>query len=265
MLLDSDFVFYEKTFTSSASRKLTTYGSFFNIKHKFHFLSLKVKNKSGRNDTGLRVIRTKTSILRKNKSIKINYKLNYTKPGIMAAFSFIPFKNKVASLIFFNNGYVTYFLTTENHKLFSLINFKKKKKTIKKVVIPTYYSMLCKIKKLSYISCVELLPNSGSKYSRSPGTKCRILSFDEKTHSSVLILPSKLKKIFSYYAHALFGQILLSNHKKYYNGKAGYWRTFGLKPIVRGVAMNAVDHPHGGRTKSVRYQRTPWGKTTKFK
>lgn len=125
--------------------------------------------------------------------------------------------------------------------------------------------MLCKIKKLSFISCVELLPNTGSKYSRSPGTKCRILSFDEKTHSSVLILPSKTKKIFSYYSHALFGQITLSTHKKYYNGKAGYWRMFGSKSTVRGVAMNAVDHPHGGRTKSVRYQRTPWGKTTKFK
>jgi large subunit ribosomal protein L2 len=34
---------------------------------------------------------------------------------------------------------------------------------------------------------------------------------------------------------------------------------------VRGVAMNPVDHPHGGRTKAIRYQRTPWGKTTKYK
>jgi ribosomal protein L2 len=34
---------------------------------------------------------------------------------------------------------------------------------------------------------------------------------------------------------------------------------------VRGVAMNPTDHPHGGRAKSIKYQRTPWGKTTKFK
>lgn len=263
MFLKADFLFYKKTYTSPASRNSTTFSTTDTIKHKFHFLSLKTKNKSGRNHNGLRIIRTKTSVLKKNKSIKINYKLNYKKPGIVVAFSFIPFKNKVASLIFFNNGFVTYFLTTENHTLFSLINIKKK--NIRKLIIPTYYSMLCRIKKLSFVSCVELLPNIGAKYSRSPGTKCRILSFDEKTHSSILILPSGIKKIFSYYAHALFGQILLSMHKKYFNGKAGYWRSFGLKPIVRGVAMNAVDHPHGGRTKSVRYQRTPWGKTTKFK
>jgi large subunit ribosomal protein L2 len=54
-------------------------------------------------------------------------------------------------------------------------------------------------------------------------------------------------------------------HKKSANGKAGYWRSFGLKSIVRGVAMNPVDHPHGGRTKAVKYPRTPWGHTTKYK
>jgi large subunit ribosomal protein L2 len=39
----------------------------------------------------------------------------------------------------------------------------------------------------------------------------------------------------------------------------------GKKSIVRGVAMNPVDHPHGGRAKSIKYPRTPWGLTTKYK
>ena len=39
----------------------------------------------------------------------------------------------------------------------------------------------------------------------------------------------------------------------------------GKKPKVRGVAKNPTDHPHGGRTKAIKYPRTPWGKTTKFK
>jgi large subunit ribosomal protein L2 len=63
----------------------------------------------------------------------------------------------------------------------------------------------------------------------------------------------------------MYGSISLKENKNFLNGKAGYWRSFGLKSLVRGVAMNPVDHPHGGRTKSVRYPRTPWGKTTKFK
>jgi large subunit ribosomal protein L2 len=57
----------------------------------------------------------------------------------------------------------------------------------------------------------------------------------------------------------------LPENKRYKNTKSGYWRSFGCKPIVRGVAMNPVDHPHGGRTSTIKYPRTPWGKTTKFK
>jgi len=41
------------------------------------------------------------------------------------------------------------------------------------------------------------------------------------------------------------------------NTKAGFYKNFGRNSIVRGVAMNPVDHPHGGRTKSIKYPRTP--------
>jgi large subunit ribosomal protein L2 len=69
----------------------------------------------------------------------------------------------------------------------------------------------------------------------------------------------------SYYSLVFLGSLSLEEKKKFHNTKSGYWRSLGFKSTVRGVAMNAVDHPHGGRTKAVRYQRTPWGKTTKFK
>jgi large subunit ribosomal protein L2 len=59
--------------------------------------------------------------------------------------------------------------------------------------------------------------------------------------------------------------VALPEAKRFSNSKAGYWRLFGNKPTVRGVAMNAVDHPHGGRTKSIKHPLTPWGKTTKKK
>ena len=47
--------------------------------------------------------------------------------------------------------------------------------------------------------------------------------------------------------------------------KAGTWALNGRRPKVRGVARNPVDHPHGGRAKSIRFQRTPWGKPAKLK
>ena len=46
--------------------------------------------------------------------------------------------------------------------------------------------------------------------------------------------------------------------------KAGVNRRLGRSPRVRGVATNPNDHPHGGRTKAVKYPRTPWGRTTRF-
>jgi large subunit ribosomal protein L2 len=71
--------------------------------------------------------------------------------------------------------------------------------------------------------------------------------------------------VFSIYSLAAFGAVSLSDKKHTTNTKAGHLKVYGKKSIVRGVAMNPVDHPHGGRTKSIRYPRTPWGKTTKFK
>jgi large subunit ribosomal protein L2 len=54
------------------------------------------------------------------------------------------------------------------------------------------------------------------------------------------------------------------NHKKEFFTKAGFYRKKGYRPSVRGVAMNPVDHPHGGRTKTSSPEYTPWGKIAKF-
>lgn len=258
------FSFYKKNFTSSAKRNSFSFYNYWNIKNKIKHLSIKKKNNSGKNDSGKTIIRTKTSLLIKKKFVNINYHLRYLKMGAILSFTFIPFKNKTLSLVFFNNGAISYYLTTNVHILFSFIGPIKHKK-LKKFKIKSLFLMLFQIKKLSFISCIELLPGRGAQYSRSPGTKSRIIKFDKNSHSVLVQLPSKIKKIFSFYSFTLLDAIALAMHKKCFNTKFGYWRSFGKKPIVRGVAMNPVDHPNGGTTKSLRYPKTPWGKTTKFK
>ena len=99
----------------------------------------------------------------------------------------------------------------------------------------------------------------------SSGTKAKLFAMNFKFKTVTLQLPSKVKKIFSLFSATLIGPNLLLEKKYYTNTKSGYWRNFGRKSIVRGVAMNPVDHPHGGRTKAIRHQQTPWGKTTKLK
>lgn len=251
-------------YKSSASRNCYLYHNKLSFFLKKKPLSIYKKWKSGRNVSGKVVIRTKTSFLKKIKKININYNLRYTKLGFISSFNFIPFKNKLLSLIIFSNGAFSYYLTVESHKLFSFLYFNFYK-NLKKIKLKSTFFMLFQIKKLSFISSLEIIPGRGSQYSRSSGTKSRIIKFDKSNHSVLVKLPSGVKKIFSYYSFATLGQIYLKENKNFQNGKAGYWRTFGVKSLVRGVAMNPVDHPHGGRTKSVKYPRTPWGKTTKFK
>ena len=79
----------------------------------------------------------------------------------------------------------------------------------------------------------------------------------------VLIDKQKTFSIFSLASNGRANLYILK--KNFKNTKSGFWRKKGFKPTVRGVAMNPVDHPHGGRTNSIKYPRTPWGKTTKFK
>ncbi len=251
-------------YTSAASRNSYRFYNKLNFLTNDSKLSIYKKWKAGRGSTGRIIIRTKSSILRKIKLLKINFNLRYIKLGFIASFKFIPFKNKLLSFIYFSNGSFTYYITSENHFLFSFLYYNVFKK-LQKIKLKNTILMLFQIKKLSFVSCVELLPGKGAQYCLSPGTKARLIKLDSVTHSILLQLPSGVKKIFSYYSIAFLGRISIFENSKCLNGKAGFWRSFGIKSLVRGVAMNPVDHPHGGRGKSVKYPRTPWGKTTKFK
>jgi large subunit ribosomal protein L2 len=80
---------------------------------------------------------------------------------------------------------------------------------------------------------------------------------DSRIGTSLVKLPSGMKKVFSMYSLGSLGPLALPENKKFTNTKAGFYRNQGVKAQVRGVAMNPVDHPHGGRTKAIKYQRTP--------
>ena len=111
---------------------------------------------------------------------------------------------------------------------------------------------------------VELNPGAGGQIARSAGSYVQLMA---KEGDSVLLrLPSgELRKIKSN-CRATIGQIGNLEHENRVLGKAGATRHRGIKPTVRGVAMNPVDHPHGGgegRTSGGRHPVTPWGKPTK--
>lgn len=251
-------------YRSAASRNSMFFHIKMNYQPKYKKLVFFKKNNAGRNDSGRIIARTKTSVLVKRRDIKINYTLNYTKINFIGGFVFLPYKNRLLSLFFFSNGAVSYFLATRNHKIFHCSTFLFNKK-IKGLRFRKLFAVIFRIKKLSFLSCLSIRPVIKAQYVRAPGCKSRLFKFDEETHSVVMEMPSKARKLFSYYSFAFFGAMANHHHKNFSTGKAGYWRSFGEKSTVRGVAKNPVDHPHGGRTKAIKYQRTPWGKTTKYK
>jgi large subunit ribosomal protein L2 len=111
---------------------------------------------------------------------------------------------------------------------------------------------------------VEMRPGKGGQLVRSAGTFAQLLSKEgEYCH---LRLPSSEIRLIKSECRATIGQVGNLEHENISLGKAGRKRWLGVRPTVRGVAMNPVDHPHGGgegRTSGGRHPVTPWGKPTK--
>jgi len=160
-------------------------------------------------------------MLKRHKSVRINYNFRYNKFGFISSFQILPFKNKLLSLIFFANGAITYHITTRHQRIFSFwyLNYYKK---LRKFLRRTNFAPLAKIKKLTYVSMIEIFPGKGSQYCRSSGTSARLFKLTEENKSALIQLPSGVKKMFSYYSFACIGYVKLKSHKKYKNTRAGY-------------------------------------------
>ena len=116
----------------------------------------------------------------------------------------------------------------------------------------------------STVHNVEMRPGKGGQLARSAGTSAQVLAKDG--HYVTLRLRSgEMRKVHAE-CRATLGEVSNSEHSLKSLGKAGAVRWRGVRPTVRGVAMNPVDHPHGGgegRTSGGRHPVTPWGVPTK--
>lgn len=114
------------------------------------------------------------------------------------------------------------------------------------------------------VHCVELKPGKGAQIARSAGTSVQLVARDG--HYATLRLRSgEMRKVHTD-CRAVIGEVGNSEHSLRSLGKAGANRWRGIRPTVRGVAMNPVDHPHGGgegRTSGGRHPCSPWGVPTK--
>lgn len=108
-----------------------------------------------------------------------------------------------------------------------------------------------------------LVGNFVGFFSRSAGCSAIVNSFLKSSNVVVLLLPSGKSCFLSNSCVGSSGRVSNSEHYLKQLYKAGQRRWLGRRPIVRGVAINPVDHPHGGRTNGGRPSVSPWGKLTK--
>lgn len=118
---------------------------------------------------------------------------------------------------------------------------------------------LRKLPRFSVISNVSLTNNNRSVYAKSAGTYCFIDEILRELGLYIIKLPSGIRKVVNEDSVVRVGRNSNISQKYSVIGKAGSSIKKGVKQTVRGVAMNPVDHPNGGRTKTNKPEKSLWG------
>lgn len=180
-------------------------------------------------------------------------------PGRVAAIEYDPNRSADVALIVYADGDKRYVLANAGLKVGDVVNAGPAVDVKTGNALP-----LRNIPAGTVISGVELKPGAGAQIARAAGTYCTLLAKEGDTGH--VRLPSGEVRLFSLDCRATVGEIGASDHANVKIGKAGRKRHQGIRPTVRGVAMNPNDHPHGGgegKSKGGNHPTSPWGWLTK--
>tara|TARA_B000000460_G_scaffold244214_1_gene214052 strand:- start:71 stop:901 length:831 start_codon:yes stop_codon:yes gene_type:complete len=222
-------------------------------------LTLGKNSTGGRNNLGRITSRSKGSG-HKNKYRKIDF---YRKKDDLKAkverVEYDPNRSAHVALVKYEDGDVSYILAPSNIKIGDEIISGKNKEIKIGNCMP-----LSDIPAGTNIHNIELAPNGGGKLVRSAGSSAQISGVDAN-YCIIKLNSGEIRKVINT-ARATIGSVSNSDHQNIKIGKAGRNRWKGRRPSVRGVAMNPVDHPHGGgegKTSGGRSPVSPWGQSAK--
>lgn len=234
----------------------------------FSILSKKKSQKSllkfnqrskGRNNQGAITIRHKGGG-HKRMYRKIDFKRHkYNIEGKILSIEYDPNRNANIALVNYLDGEKRYILHPKNLKINDVILSGIQSPLMLGNSLP-----LIKIPVGTYVHNVEFIPKKGGQVARSAGSSAKILAQIKK--GLILRLSSKEVRLFSKRCFATIGEVGNATFHNQILGKAGRNRWLGNRPAVRGSAMNAIDHPHGGGEGKCPIGKprplTPWGKPT---
>lgn len=209
------------------------------LRSNLKFLSTNYQPSAGRNHTGKITVRHLVGFTKKRFRYIDFYYNQYNIPAKVLSIEYDPQRSAFINLLSYDNGYMAYKLST--HK----IEVGQTLCVTRNVRFDIGYSSELKyIPEGSLIHNIELRPDRGGSLVRAAGIYAILLS--KKNGVATLKLPSKELKEVSWYCKATIGIVSNIYHRDQVLGKAGRSVRLGRKPVVRGVAMNPVDHPHGG-------------------
>jgi len=213
----------------------------------------------GRNAYGRITVRHRGGGARRKYRIVDFRRVQRDVPGVIKAFEYDPNRNVPIALIVYRNGAKGYILKPEGVAIGDEIIASAKAEARPGCCLP-----LRNVPLGFFVHNVELQPGQGGKIARSAGTSVQLVA--KENDLAVLKMPSSELRSVSLNSWATVGVLSNAEFRNITLGKAGRTRHRGFRPSVRGMAMNPVDHPHGGgegRSKSGSHPVTPWGKSTK--
>ncbi len=225
-------------------------------------LTRKSKQKAGRNNMGHITVRHKSAGHKKSYRV-IDFKRDkYDVEGTVERIEYDPNRTAFIALLKYSDGVYSYIIAPDKLAKGDKVISSRKLTDIKVGnALP-----LSEIPIGTIIHNIELKPGAGGVISRSAGSYAQLVGKD--SGYALVKLQSGEIRLFQLQCLATIGTVSNSDNKNTTIGKAGRARWKGVRPTVRGVAMNPVDHPHGGgegRTSGGRHPVSPTGKPTKGK
>ncbi|MED5287898.1 MAG: 50S ribosomal protein L2 [Pseudomonadota bacterium] len=224
-------------------------------------LTVGLSKSGGRNNKG-RVTARRRGGGHKRLYRMIDFKRNHFEiPAKVERIEYDPNRSAFIALLLYDDGKKSYILAPQRLAVGDTV-VSSPKADIK----PGNALPLANIPVGTIIHNVELKPGKGGQIARSAGTYVQLVGRDQSY--SILRLNSGEQRMTRSECMATIGAVSNPDNKNIKLAKAGRSRWLGRRPSVRGVAMNPIDHPHGGgegKTSGGRHPVTPWGKPTKGK
>jgi large subunit ribosomal protein L2 len=246
---------------TTPTQRFTTVASFDELStdRPYKPLTVALKSKGGRNSTGRVTMRYRGGGHKRRLRI-IDFKRDkYDMPATILTIEYDPNRSARIALVQYNDGEKRYIIcplgikTGDNIVSGNSTDIKTGNCTTLRRIPPG-----------TQIHNIELVKGKGGQIVRSAGSSAQIMAKEEKY--AHIKLPSGEIRLVDIDCYATIGQISNIEHEGISLGKAGRSRWLGRRPKVRGVAMNPIDHPHGGgegKSSGGRHPSTPWGKPTK--